>query len=104
MNSAVRTRPTCGEPVGDGQNRTRTGTVTGLEDIDPRNSYHFQTLNGDISYLNAIAYVILEKYPAAVMPEEWLERHTAGWREYIEGIKARYSPQQVVDRLHYIAA
>jgi len=77
----------------------RTGTVTGLEDIDPRNSHNFQTLNGDISYLNAIAHVILTKHPEAVMPEEWLERHTSGWREYIEGIKARYSPQQVVERL-----
>lgn len=80
----------------------RTGTVTGLEDIDPRNSHHFQTLNGDISYLNAIAYVILEKYPAAIMPEEWLDRHTTGWREYVAGVKARYSPQQVVERLAYI--
>jgi len=80
----------------------RTGTVTGLEDIDPRNSYHFQTLNGDISYLNAIAHVILTKHPEAVMPEEWLDRHTAGWREYVEGIKARYSPQQVVERLRYV--
>ena len=80
----------------------RTGTVTGLEDINPRNSHHFQTLNGDISYLNAIAHVILEKHPEAVMPEEWLERHSTGWREYIEGVKERYSPQQVVDRLRYI--
>ncbi|NIV48153.1 MAG: molybdopterin-dependent oxidoreductase, partial [Gammaproteobacteria bacterium] len=37
----------------------RTGTVQGLEAINPRNSYHFATLNGDISYLNAIAHVIL---------------------------------------------
>jgi len=80
----------------------RTGTVTGLEDIDPRNSHHFQTLNGDISYLNAIAHVILEKHPEAVMPEEWLDRHTTGWREYVEGIRARYSPRQVVERLAYV--
>ncbi len=80
----------------------RTGTVTGLEDIDPRNSHHFQTLNGDISYLNAIAHVILEKYPKAVMPEEWLEQHSTGWREYIEGIRTRYSPEQVVERLRYV--
>jgi anaerobic selenocysteine-containing dehydrogenase len=79
-----------------------TGTVTGLEDIDPRNSLHLQTLNGDISYLNAIAHVILEKHPEAVMPEEWLDKHSTGWREYVEGVKARYSPQQVVDRLSYI--
>ncbi len=75
-----------------------TGTVQGLASINPRNSYHFPTLNGDISYLNAIAHVILTKYPEAVMPEEWLEKNTKGWREYVEGVKARYSPQQVIER------
>ncbi|MDP6117584.1 MAG: molybdopterin-dependent oxidoreductase [Planctomycetota bacterium] len=77
----------------------RTGTVTGLEDINPRNSHHFATINGDISYLNAIAHVIINKYPEAVMPEKWLDEKTSGWKEYIEGIKARYSPEQVVERM-----
>ncbi|MBI4424541.1 MAG: molybdopterin-dependent oxidoreductase [Elusimicrobia bacterium] len=77
----------------------RTGTVQGLEEIDSRNSFHFGTINGDISYLNAIAHVVLTKYPEAVMPPEWLDKHTEGWREYVEGVKARYSPQQVVERL-----
>ncbi len=77
----------------------RTGTVAGLENINPHNSYHFATLNGDISYLNAIAYVILTKYPQAVMPDSWLDENTNGWREYVEGIKERYSPRQVIDRL-----
>ncbi|MCM2305154.1 MAG: molybdopterin-dependent oxidoreductase [Elusimicrobia bacterium] len=77
----------------------RTGTVQGLEEIDPRTSFHFQTINGDISYLNAIAHVIITKYPDAVMPEAWLEKHVDGWREYIAGIKERYSPQQVVANL-----
>ncbi len=77
----------------------RTGTVQGLESINPRNSYHFATLNGDISYLNAIAYVILTKYPDAVMPEDWLDANTNGWREYVKGVKERYSPQQVIERL-----
>ncbi len=80
----------------------RTGTVVGLEDVNPRNSFHFQTINGDISYLNAIAYVILTKHPEAVMPEEWLDKYTNGWREYVQGIKKRYSPQQVIDRLRII--
>ncbi len=75
-----------------------TGTVHGLEQINPRNSYHFATLNGDISYLNAIAYVIVTKYPDAIMPEEWLDANTTGWREYVEGVKARYSPEQVIER------
>jgi nitrate reductase NapA len=80
----------------------KTGTVTGLEDINPRNSYHFQTLNGDISYLNAIAHVILTKHPEAVMPDEWLERNTTGWREYIQRAKEHYSPAQVVERLKLV--
>ncbi len=77
----------------------RTGTVHGLENINPRNSYHFATLNGDISYLNAIAHVILTKHPEAVMPEEWLDKNTNGWREYVTAIKERYSPKQVIERL-----
>lgn len=80
----------------------KTGTVMGLEDINPRNSYHFSTINGDISYLNAIAYVVLTQYPEAIMPEAWLDQYTSGWREYVQGIKERYSPQQVVERLKVI--
>ncbi len=76
----------------------RTGTVQALEQINPRNSYHFATLNGDISYLNAIAYVLITKYPQTLMSEEWLDENTTGWREYVEGVKARYSPQQVIER------
>ncbi len=76
-----------------------TGTVLGLEAINPRNSYHLQTLNGDISYHNAIAHVLLTKHPNAIMPEDWLDANTTGWREYVKGVKERYSPQQVVDRL-----
>jgi anaerobic selenocysteine-containing dehydrogenase len=76
----------------------RTGTVQGLENVNPRNAYHFPTLNGDISYLNAIAHVILDKYPEAVMSDEWLDANTTGWREYVAGVKADYSPQQVIER------
>ncbi|TPW21775.1 MAG: hypothetical protein FD126_355, partial [Elusimicrobia bacterium] len=80
----------------------RTGSVQGLEDINPRDSHHFATLNGDISYLNAIAYVVLTKHPEAVMPDAWLDQYTTGWREYVEGIKARYSPAQVIERLKVV--
>lgn len=80
----------------------RTGTVLGLESINPRNSYHIPTLNGDISYHNAIAHVLLTKYPQACMPEEWLEQKTNGWREYVEGVKARYAPADVVKRLNLL--
>jgi anaerobic selenocysteine-containing dehydrogenase len=79
-----------------------TGTVAGLESINPRNSYHLQTLNGDISYHNAIAYVLLTKYPDACMPEAWLDKNTVGWRDYVAGVKARYEPQQVIDRLQIL--
>ncbi len=77
----------------------RTGTVAGLESINPENSYHFATLNGDISYLNAIAHVIINEYPDAVMPKAWLETNTNNWQEYMTGIQERYSPEQVVERL-----
>ncbi|GAB4272177.1 MAG: hypothetical protein Kow0092_27170 [Deferrisomatales bacterium] len=76
----------------------RTGTVIGLEAINPRNSYHLQTFNGDLGYHNAIAHVLLTKYPQAVMPEKWLDENTHGWREYVTGVKERYSPEQVIER------
>ena len=77
----------------------RTGTAIGLESINPRNSYHLPTLNGDISYHNAIAHVLLTKYPHACMPESWLDKNTNGWKDYVEGVKTKYSPAQVVPRL-----
>lgn len=76
-----------------------TGTVAGLEAINPRNSYHLQTLNGDISYHNAIAHVLLKERPEACMSREWLEEKTVGFQEYIDGVLKSYSPEQVVERL-----
>jgi anaerobic selenocysteine-containing dehydrogenase len=76
-----------------------TGTVAGLEAINPRNSYHLQTMNGDISYHNAIAHVLLKKYPEACMSPEWLEQNTVGFQEYIDGVLEKYSPEQVVERV-----
>ncbi len=80
----------------------KTGTVTGLEDINPRNSLHIPTLNGDISYLNAIAHVLMKRYPQACMPESWLEKNTNNWKAYREGVLAQYSPEQTVERLRKI--
>ena len=77
----------------------KTGTVIGLEAINPRNSYHLQTMNGDISYHNAIAHVLLTKHPEACMSEKWLEDNTDGWKEYVKGVKTKYSPQQVVEKI-----
>jgi len=72
----------------------RTGTVMGLEEINPANSHHFSTINGDISIHNAIAYAILEKHDDAVA-WDFLKNHTTGWETYVEGVKARYNPKQV---------
>ncbi|GAB4300586.1 MAG: nitrate reductase [Myxococcota bacterium] len=75
----------------------RTGTVQALEDVNPKNSYHFSTINGDIAIHNAIAYVILEKHPEAV-DWDFLKNHCLGWEQYIEGVKARYAPEKCYDR------
>lgn len=80
----------------------RTGTVDGLEAINPRNSYHLQTLNGDISYHNAIAHVLLTKYPQACMPPEWLDKNVTGWKAYVDGVKERYAPADVIKRLQLL--
>ncbi len=80
----------------------KTGSVVGLEDINPRNSYHIPTLNGDISYLNAIAHVLITKYPDACMPESWLEEHVNGWKQFKQGVLADYSPEQAVERVKAI--
>jgi anaerobic selenocysteine-containing dehydrogenase len=77
----------------------RTGTVAGLAGINPDNSYHLQTLNGDISYHNAIAHVILKERPEACMPKEWLEEHTVGFQDYIDGVLQNYSPERVVQNV-----
>jgi len=75
----------------------RTGTVMGYEEIGGvENSYHFRTINGDISIHNAMAWLMLNKYKDAV---DWdlLKNHTAGWEKYVEGVNARYRPEKVAD-------
>jgi len=74
----------------------RTGTVQGLEEVNPNNSYHFQTLNGDISIHNAIAYAILEKHEEAV-DYDLLKKSVSGWEDYIEKVKAGFNPKDVED-------
>ena len=75
----------------------RTGTVMGLEEVNAKNSFHFPTINGDISIQNAMAHAILERHPEAVA-FKFLKAHTTGWREYIEAVKKDYRPEDVVDR------
>lgn len=75
----------------------RTGTVQGLEEINSAKSYHFPTINGDISIQNALAYAIMEKHPEAVA-WDFLKEHTTGWEEYVEAVKKGYNPKGVEDR------
>ncbi len=76
----------------------RTGTVKGYEDINPKNSVHVPILNGDISFLNSIAHVLLKDHDD-IIDWEFLKEHAAGWEEYVEGVKKDYSPEQVQDRM-----
>jgi len=76
----------------------RTGTVTGYEDINPDNTVHVPTLNGDISFLNALAHVLLKDHED-VIDWDFLKAHTTGWKKYTDGVLANYSPEQVQDRM-----
>ncbi len=76
----------------------RTGTQTGYEDINPENSEHIPILNGDISFLNSIAHVLLKEHPD-VIDWDFLKEHTTGWEVYTEGVLNDYSPEQVQDRM-----
>ena len=76
----------------------RTGTHQGYADINPENSVHVPVLNGDISFLNAIAHVLLKEHPD-VIDWEFMKEHTTGYQEYIDGVLAEYSPEQVQDRM-----
>jgi len=75
-----------------------TGTVKGYEDINKENSVHVPILNGDISFLNSIAHVLLKEHPD-VIDWKFMKEHSTGWKEYTEGVLAKYSPEQVQDRM-----
>ncbi len=75
-----------------------TGTVKGYEDVNPKNSVHVPILNGDISFLNSIAHVLLKDHKD-VIDWDFLKAHTTGWKEYVSGVEADYSPEQVQDRM-----
>jgi len=76
----------------------RTGTVMGYEDINPDNSVHVPILNGDISFLNAIAHVLLTEYKD-VIDWDFMKSHTTGWKTYTDTVLKSYSPEQVQDRM-----
>ncbi|MBF0589886.1 MAG: molybdopterin-dependent oxidoreductase [Magnetococcales bacterium] len=72
----------------------RTGTTQGYADINPNNTVHIPILNGDIAFLNAIAHTLIKEHPD-VIDWDFLKKHTNGWKTYVDGVKKRYSPEQV---------
>jgi len=76
----------------------RTGTVMGYEDINPDNSVHVPILNGDISFLNSLAHVLLKDH-GDVIDWDFLKEHVTGWQEYVKTVTEDYSPEQVQDRM-----
>jgi len=75
-----------------------TGTSKGYEDINPKNHVHVPVLNGDISFLNALAHVLLKEHDD-VIDWEFIKEHTIGWEEYTQTVLKDYSPEQVQDRM-----
>ncbi len=76
----------------------RTGTNKGYEDINPENHVHVPVLNGDISFLNSLAHVLLKDHDD-VIDWNFVKEHSAGWKEYVDGVLKDYSPEQVQDRM-----
>ncbi|MCH7694714.1 MAG: molybdopterin-dependent oxidoreductase, partial [Proteobacteria bacterium] len=75
-----------------------TGTSKGYEDINSNNQVHVPILNGDISFLNALAHVLLKEHDD-VIDWDFVKQHTTGWEEYTEAVLKDYSPEQVQDRM-----
>ncbi|HFD32469.1 MAG TPA: hypothetical protein ENJ28_07195 [Gammaproteobacteria bacterium] len=75
-----------------------TGTAKGYQDINAKNSKHVPILNGDISFLNSIAHVLLKEHKD-VIDWKFLKEHTTGWKTYTDGVLKDYSPEQVQDRM-----
>ncbi len=75
----------------------RTGSVQALESINPENSYHFPTINGDISCLNAIGHCLVTEHQD-VIDYDFLKANVVGWEDYIKMVTEDYSPEQVQDR------
>ncbi|MBT4379688.1 MAG: molybdopterin-dependent oxidoreductase, partial [Gammaproteobacteria bacterium] len=75
-----------------------TGTTQGYNDINPDNNFHVPILNGDISFLNALAHVLLKEHDD-VVDWEFVKAHVNGWENYVSGVLKEYSPEQVQDRM-----
>lgn len=75
-----------------------TGTMDGYGQINSSNSFSITIRpNGDISLQNAIAHALMKEFPQTV-DEQFIKNSTENFESYREGIMARYSPEQVVDR------
>ncbi len=72
----------------------RTGSFQGYSDINAENSIHVPILNGDIAFLNSLAHVLLKDHPD-VIDWDFMKANTNGWKEYTDGVLAKYSPEQV---------
>jgi len=75
-----------------------TGSSQGYNDINSKNHVHVPILNGDISFLNSLAHVLLKDHPD-VIDWDFMKNHTDGWKEYTDGVLKDYSPEQVQDRM-----
>jgi anaerobic selenocysteine-containing dehydrogenase len=75
-----------------------TGSTKGYQDINPANTVHVPILNGDISYLNSLAHVLMKDHPDCV-DWDFMKEHTTGWEEYTKTCLEDYSPEQVQDRM-----
>jgi anaerobic selenocysteine-containing dehydrogenase len=75
-----------------------TGTSQGYADVNPDNHVHVPVLNGDISFLNSIAHVLLKDHED-VIDWEFVKELSTGWEEYTETVLRDYSPEQVQDRM-----
>ena len=75
----------------------RTDTVKTLEGVDPTNSAHFQTINGDISLLNALGHCLVTEHED-VIDYAFLREHTTGWEAYIDMVRNEYRPEDIQHR------
>ena len=75
-----------------------TGSSQGYDDINAKNNVHVPVLNGDISFLNSMAHVLLKDHKDII---DWgfVKKHATGWKEYVDEVKKNYSPEQVQDRM-----
>lgn len=76
----------------------KTGSSQGYSDINPKNQVHVPILNGDISFLNSIAHVLLKDHKD-VIDWDFMKKHANGWQAYVKEVKSNYSPEQVQDRM-----